>query len=165
MLNSVDVLNYFQLLQNYWSKVGINVTIDPREQGAWYTIMQNRDYDFMMWGTYAPVAQLHQCTSMWGTAATNGSYVNDPKVNEARDKMLPLDVKDDPTADAMHRDLMKYVLAQRWVIAPPTGPSYGLWWPWLKQFYGSRLGYGYINTDNWVIWAWVDQNLKRSMGH
>jgi len=117
-----------------------------------------------MWGTFSPVANLHTCASMWGTTATNGSYVNDPKVNEARDKMMVLDVIDEAAADAIHRDLMKYVLAQCWAIPQSGGVTYYLWWPWLKNYYGPT-SYGYINTDNWVIWASVDQTLKRSMGH
>jgi ABC-type transport system substrate-binding protein len=163
--NSTNVLNYYQTVQTYWAKAGIDVTIDPREQGAWAKIMQLRNYDFMMYGSFSPISNLHAATSMYGDSQTNGSYVNDPVVNAARDKMLALDVKDDPTADAIHRELMKYVLAQCWVIPQSGGVSYSLWWPWLKQFYGSRAGWGHINTENWVIWAWVDQTLKHSMGH
>ncbi len=163
--NSTDVLDYYQTLQSYWAKAGIALNIDPREQGAWSKIMQSRSYDFMMYGSFSPISNLHACTSMYGNSQTNGSYVNDPVVNAARDKMMALDIKDDPTADAMHRELMKYVLAQCWVIPRSGGVSYSLWWPWLKQFYGSRTGWGHINTDNWVTWAWVDQSLKRSMGY
>ncbi len=165
ILNRTDVLDYYQTLQTYWAKVGINVTLDPREQGAWYTILQNRNYDFMMWGTGSPITNLHQAACMYGNSATNPSYINDPTVNAAREKMMALSVKDDPAADKLHRELMKYVLAQAWAVPMPGGVSYGLWWPWLKQFYGGRGGWGYMNTDNWVTWAWVDQNLKKSMGH
>ncbi len=165
VLGSVEVLDYWQVLQSYWAEVGINITIDAREQGAWYALLQKRNYEYMMWSSFAPAAQIHQCTSMWGESANNCSYVNDPIVVAAREKMMPLDVIDDPAADAIHRELMKYVLAQCWVIPTPAGPTYGLWWPWLKQYWGFRSGWGYINTDNWVTWAWVDQSLKKSMGH
>jgi hypothetical protein len=102
---------------------------------------------------------------MWGPSSTNPAYIDDPVVNEARAKMMALSVKDDPAADKIHRELMKYVLAQAWNVPMPGGVTYGLWWPWLKQFYGGRGGWGYMNTDNWVTWAWVDQPLKKSMGH
>ena len=118
----------------------------------------------MMWGSGAPIANLHTCGSMYGKSATNPAYIDDPKVNAAREQMMPLDAIDDPAADAIHRELMKYVLAQCWVVPAPGGVNYGLWWPWLKQYYGIRDGWGYINTDNWVTWAWVDQSLKKSMG-
>ena len=165
VLNATTTMDYYQTLQTYWAKVGVNVTLDPREQGAWYVILQNRQYDFMMYGTGSPITNLHFATCMWGKSATNPSYVDDPVVNEARDKMMVLDAKDDPAADKIHRDLMKYVLAQCWAVPSPGGVTYSLWWPWLKQFYGGRGGWGYMNTDNWVTWAWVDQSLKKSMGH
>ena len=157
-------MDYFQTVQSYWAQVGVEVTLDPREQGAWYTILQNRDYDFMMWGTGIPISWLHTAGCMSGSRATNPSYINDPVVEEAKAKMQELSIKDDPAADAVHRELMKYVLAQAWVIPMSGGVSYSLWWPWLKNYYGP-LSVGYLNSGNWVTWAWVDQDLKKSMGY
>jgi peptide/nickel transport system substrate-binding protein len=164
VLNNTTTMDYYQTLQTYWAKVGVNVTLDPREQGAWYVILQNRQYDFMMYGTGAPITNLHAAACMYGKSATNPSYVDDPVVNEARTKMMAVSIKDDAAADKLHRELMKYVLTQCWCVPSPGGVSYGLWWPWIKQFYGGRGGYGYMNTDNWITWAWVDQTLKKSMG-
>jgi peptide/nickel transport system substrate-binding protein len=164
VLNSTDAMDWFQTLQSYWAQVGVDVTLDPREQGAWYVILQQRNYDFMMYGTGAPITNLHSALCMWGNSATNPGYIDDPVVNEARDKMIALSIVDDPAADAIHRELMKYVLAQAWIIPMPGGVSYSLWWPWLKNYYGP-LSVGYMNTDNWVTWAWVDQDLKKSMGY
>ncbi len=164
VLNATTTMDYYQTLQSYWAAAGIDVTLDPREQGAWYVILQNRNYDFMMYGTGSPITNLHQAACMSGESGTNPCYINDPKVNEAREKMMALSVKDDLAADAVHRELMKYVLAQAWAIPSPGGVSYSLWWPWLKNYYGP-LAVGYMNTDNWVTWAWVDQALKKSMGY
>jgi len=164
VLNSTNVMDYYQTLQSYWAQANIEVTLDPREVGAWYVILQNRNYDFIMYGTGSPITNLHQAACMWGTSATNPCYIDDPVVNEARAKMMELSVKDDPAADAIHRELMKYVLAQAWAIPGSGGVSYSLWWPWLKNYYGP-MSLGYMNTDNWVTWAWVDQDLKKSMGY
>ncbi|HEY94890.1 MAG TPA: ABC transporter substrate-binding protein [Dehalococcoidia bacterium] len=164
VLNNVDTMDLYQTLQSYWAQVGIDITLDPREQGAWYVILQQRNYDFLMYGTGSPITNLHQAASMWGESATNPAYINDPKVNEAREQMMALSVKDDQAADKIFRELMKYVLAQAWVIPHPGGVSYSLWWPWLKNYYGP-ISVGYMNTDNWVTWAWVDTELKRSMGY
>jgi len=117
-----------------------------------------------MYGSYAPISNLHQATSMWGDTITNGSYINDPLVNEARTKMMALSFKDNQAADAIHKELMKYVLDQAWAIPMPSPVSYTMWQPWLKNYYGNTT-VGYINEPNWTQWAWVDQNLKNSMGH
>jgi peptide/nickel transport system substrate-binding protein len=165
VLNSTTAMDYYQTLQSYWAQAGIDITLDPREQGAWYTILQTRNYDFMMYGSGPPISNLHAC--LWtGTGATNGSYIpgDDPVIVKAKDEMMALSIRDDEAADAIHRELMKYVLAQAWVIPSPGGVSYSLWWPWLKNYYGPLM-VGYMNTDNWVTWAWVDTDLKRSMGY
>jgi peptide/nickel transport system substrate-binding protein len=164
VLNNTQTMDYYQTLQSYWAQANIEITIDPREQGAWYVILQNRDYDFLMYGTGAPITNLHSALCMWGTSATNPCYIDDPVVNEAKAKMEAVSVRDDPAADAIHRELMKYVLAQAWAIPSPGGVSYSLWWPWLKNYYGP-LSVGYMNTDNWATWAWVDTALKKSMGY
>jgi peptide/nickel transport system substrate-binding protein len=164
VMNSTTTMDWYQTMQSYWAAVGVDVTLDPREQGAWYVILQNRSYEQMMWGTGAPITNLHQAACMYGNSATNPGYIDDPVVNEAREKMMALSIVDDPAADAIHRELMKYVLAQAWIIPMPGGVNYYLWWPWLKNYYGA-LSVGYINTDNWVTWAWVDKDLKRAMGY
>jgi len=164
VLNNATTMDYYQTVQSYWAAAGIEITLDPREQGAWYVILQNRQYDFMMYGTGAPITNLHSALCMWGTAATNPSYIDDPVVNEAREEMIDLSIVDDPAADAVHRELMKYVLAQCWCVPTPGGGSYSLWWPWLKNYYAIS-SVGYMNTDNWVTWAWVDTDLKKSMGY
>jgi hypothetical protein len=78
--------------------------------------------------------------------------------------MQELSIVDDPAADNVHREMLKYVHTQAWVIPMPGGVSYSLWWPWLKNYYGP-LSVGYLDTGTYAIWAWVDDDLKRSMGY
>ena len=165
VLNRTDVLDLYAAMQSYWIQAGIDITIDPREQGAWYTILQNRSYDFMMWGSASPITNLHQGLNFTGSSANNIAYISDPVCDAAAAEMMKYTIVDDAKADDIHRELMKHVLAQCYVIPLPGGVSYSLWWPWLKNYYGPfGQGVGYMNTDNWVIWAWVDQDLKKSMG-
>jgi len=162
--SSETVVDYYTTLVSYWAKVGVDVTIEPKEYGVWNSILKSRGYEQLMYGSYAPISNLHQATSMWGDTITNGSYINDPKVDEARTKMMALSFKDNQAADAIHKELMKYVLDQAWTIPMPSPVSYTMWQPWLKNYYGNTT-VGYINEPNWTQWAWVDQNLKNSMGH
>jgi len=49
----------------------------------------------MVYGTSSPIANLYQCASFWGPTMNNASYVGaDPKVEEARTKMLALSLTD-----------------------------------------------------------------------
>ncbi len=61
---------------------------------------------------------------------------------------------------------MKYVLDQAWMIPTPSAGNYTLFQAWLNNYYGTGVGgVGYMNGPNWTQFAWVDQNLKKSMGH
>jgi peptide/nickel transport system substrate-binding protein len=162
--SSETAMDYYTTLVSYWAKVGIDVTIEPREYGVWNSILKSRGYDQIMYGSYSPISNLHQATSMWGDSITNGSFISDPKVEEARTKMMALSFKDNKSADALHKELMKYVLEQAWVIPMPSPVSYAMWQPWLKNYYGNTT-IGYINEPNWTQWAWVDNGLKKSLGH
>ena len=71
----------------------------------------------------------------------------------------------DPKAPmATFKDSMKYVLDQAYVISRPMYPLTNFWWPWVKNYTG-EYSVGYIMNDSWAQWVWIDQALKRSMGH
>ena len=158
--------DYYATLKDQWSKVGINLTLQPTEYAVWTSIYRARSHEQMIQGSYAPISAIYQCGSMSGTTLTNPSYINDQQVTTASTQMQALSLTDPAKADAIYKDLMKYVLAQAWAIPYPSAASYTLWQPWLKNYYGTGVGgVGYLDGPNWTQWAWVDQALKKSMGH
>jgi len=131
------IVDYYSLLQNMWSKVGITLNLDIKEYAVWNSILRGRSYDQMEYGTFSPIANLYSATSYTGTGMTNSSYVPiDPVVEKAKTQMQSLAVSDPAQADKTHKELMKYVLDQAWAIPYPAPVSYVLWWPWLKNYYG-----------------------------
>ena len=156
--------DYYAALKDQWSKVGIDLTLQPTEYAVWTSIYRARSYDQMIQGSYAPISAIYQCGSMSGNTLTNASYVNDAQVNTASTQMQALSLTDPAQADGIYKNLMKYVLAQAWAIPYPSSASYTLWQPWLKNYYGS-FSVGYMDGPNWAQWAWIDQPLKKSMGH
>jgi peptide/nickel transport system substrate-binding protein len=156
--------DYYATLKDQWSKVDIDLTLKPTEYVVWTSIYRARSYDQMLQGSYAPVSALYQCTSMSGTTLTNPSYIDDAQVNAASIQMQALSLTDTAKADAIYKDLMKYVLGQAWAIPYPSPASYTVWQAWLKNYYGT-FSVGYMAGPNWTKWAWIDQPLKKSMGH
>ena len=67
-------------------------------------------------------------------------------------------------ADATFKELMRYVYEQAWAIPYFETPGSNGWWPWLKNYHGEE-SMGFWNAPNWVNWAWVDKDLKKSMGY
>jgi peptide/nickel transport system substrate-binding protein len=158
------VIDYYSMIKLMWAKIGVELTIDAKENGAWTSIYRARSFDQIIYGTYSPITNLYQAASMYGSTMTNESYVNDPKVDEARTKMMALSLTDTAQADKIHKELMKYALDQAWAIPFPSPVSYTIWQPWLRNFYGIS-SVGYMNGFNSIQYAWVDQALKKSMGH
>jgi peptide/nickel transport system substrate-binding protein len=59
---------------------------------------------------------------------------------------------------------MPYVLGQAWVIPTPAQRLHTFWWPWLKNYHGETSP-GIINEWQWAQYTWVDQDLKKQLGH
>ncbi len=161
------VSDMYSVIKEMWAKINVNLELAPKEYAVWTNVFRSRNYEDMVYGTSSPIANLYQCASFYGPTMNNPSYVaDDPKVIEARTQMLALALSDTNKADAIHKDLMKYVLAQAWVIPTPSSVNYTLFQGWLKNYYGTGVGgVGYMDGPNWTQFAWVDQPLKKSMGH
>jgi peptide/nickel transport system substrate-binding protein len=162
--SDTTVNDYYSIIKQMWTKVGVDLVLDPRENAVWTSIYRARSFDQIGYGSCAPITVMYQCGAMWGESLTNISYVKDARIDQARTQMMALSLTDTGKADAIHKDLLKYVLDQAWAIPYPSPATYSIWQPWLKNYYATS-SVGYMNGPNWVQWAWVDQTLKKSMGH
>ena len=162
--SDTTVSDYYTVLKGEWSKIGVDLTLQPTEYATWTSIYRARSHDQMVQGSYAPISAIYQCGSMSGTTLTNPSYINDPKVNATSAQMQALSLTDPAKADAMYKELMKYVLPQAWAIPYPSASNYTVWQPWLKNYYGTFQP-GYMAGPTWSRFAWVDQAFKKSTGH
>jgi peptide/nickel transport system substrate-binding protein len=161
------ITDMYSVFKEQWAKINVDLTLAGKEYAVWTNIYRARSFDDMVYGTSSPIANLYQCASFRGPTMNNPSYVgDDPKVEEARTKMLALALTDAAQADKIHKELMKYVLDQAWMIPTPGPVTYTLFQSWLKNYYGTGVGgVGYMNGPNWTQWAWIDSALKKSMGH
>ena len=162
--NDPTVVDYFSVLADSWSKVGVDLEIKTLEFGAWNAVMRSRDYDQLLYGSAGTIPALYRCLSYSGEGLANVSLINDPHVEEVRKQMVALAVTNPSEADKMHKELMKYVLDQAWAIPYPSPVSYNFWWPWLKNYNGEN-SLGYFNFYSWTKYAQIDQDLKKSMGY
>jgi len=71
---------------------------------------------------------------------------------------------DEARVDQIHRELMPYLLEQAYVIQLPAPYGYRFWWPWVKNYSG-EASVGFYNVGNYSKYAWIDQELKKSMGY
>ena len=157
--------DYLSIIKDMWSKVDIDLSIQPHEASIFTGIMWGRHYEEMIYASPGPVANLY--LAYWyvsGPFGANMSYVDDPIPVAAKDKMMKLSMIDVAQADAVNKELMAYVLDQAWAIPTPATPLNHFWWPWVKNYHG-ELSLGYDNRFNYTKYIWIDQKLKESMGY
>lgn len=164
------VIDYFSVIKEMWSKVGIDLTIDARESAVHTNIWRSMNWNELCYSSMGGPGTALVGGNIYGVGnSANGGRVNDPYVEEQVLKMIGIVSKQGPEgvpeASKVHRELMKYVLDQAWVVPYPKAPGYRLWWPWVKNYH-NEFSVGYWNEGNWSKWTWIDQNLKVQMiGH
>jgi len=162
---STTAADYLSIIKAMWEKVGVDLTIQPKESSIFTGIVWGRHYEDMIYTSPGPVANLY--LAYWyvsGPFGANMSFVDDPICVEAKDEMMKLSMIDVTQADAINKELMKYVLDQAWAIPTPATPLNHFWWPWIKNYHG-EASLGYNNDFNYTKYIWLDENLKESMGY
>ena len=149
------------MVKAMWAEVGVELEIEPKDWASFTSILVRRAYDDMLFGYYSGVGTCFKAINYTGSGMYNGSYVDDPVLNKAREEMLAA-YPDEAKADQIHQELMPYLLEQTYVITLPAGAQYRFWWPWVKNYSG-EYSIGYYNTYNYAKYIWIDQELKESM--
>lgn len=157
-------IDYLSIIKDQWSKVGIELTIEPKESGTFTMIDGDRKHTEMIDEGGAPNANLFLASAFMGqTRGGNMSYVDDPKIKAAYEAWNPLTISDPVKAMGMFREVMKYSLDQAWAIPGVNPAAYHMWWPWVKNYHGE---FGLARTiRGFAKYVWIDKELKQSMGY
>ncbi len=167
VLCSSDSSDYYSILKEMWSDIGIDLDIKVLEGGTMRNVSISRAYEQMMTPMQAGAGTFYDCTNFSGEGFSNASFVGyDSKVEEAKSQMREL-ILLGKQLEAMnvHKELMKYVLDQAWYIPGVTvGYRITFWWPWLKNYHGEDM-VGYHNMNEWTKYVWINEGFKKSMGY
>lgn len=166
LIAQVEV-DYFSIIKDMWSKVGVELDMNVQELGARRTIYSSGNYEVTGdAGGRGPLSVFYHMVTLVGhsPAGGSGSNINDPIIDKASEDMQRTYLTDTKAAMAIFKENMKYVLDQAYVISRPIYPQTTYWWPWVKNYSG-EYSVGYIRQDSWAEWVWIDQSLKKSMGH
>jgi len=161
--NMAGTVDYLSIIKAQWGKVGVDLTLDPRETGVLNTIYRNRTHDQMIYAVDGSVGTFPRMLNYDGPSQQNSSYVNDSYVQGVRTKIYEaMYAGKNAEMNSIHKDLMKYVLEQAWVIPSVLAKPTTFWWPWLKGYHGEQSP-GNNNMWLWTKYVWIDQDLKFSM--
>ena len=146
-----------------WADVGVEVELVPKPWAEFIANLYYRQYNDIICSFYSGVGTYNKGTNWIGTSMYNPSYIDDPVLNAARDEMLAA-YPDEAAVDAIHRDMIPYLLGKCYAIGLVEGPSYRFWWPWVRNFNG-ETSVGYYNNSNYEQYIWIDQEMKEDMGY
>jgi len=157
--------DYFSIIKDMWSKVGIEFDMELLEGfGALIGVAASVAYDGLLVIGCSPCSTYPEQYQYTGGSWINASRIDDPYINDMAEQARVAALTDLTAAMAITKELMKYILDQAYAIPSPRYPLYCLWWPWLKNYTG-ETSVGYFTGDSWVQWIWIDQELKKSMGY
>ena len=155
-------LNYIQLLASYWKKIGAEVEIDVHSPPSHAAKRSARD--FVM--TNAEAAGKGQALG-WSaryltTTGHNSSNVDDPWYNAKFEEAKGASSVEE--LNSLVKELQLYGVEQFWTIFGPVAPQFAVTQPWVIGYNGEhRLGDGRYNAV--FTRVWIDEDLKKEMGH
>ena len=164
--NASATIDYLSIIKDEWSKVGIDLTLDPRDTTVWSSMVSALNYDEMVYSSAGgSIGRYYSGNTIAGPGYFNTSQINDPVINAYVAKFSDyFNAQQTDKLDATYREMLPYLLSQAYVIPKPQAYSYVLWWPWIKNYHGEN-SIGNTNSWNWIQFVWYDQNLRKSMGY
>ncbi len=159
-----DAVDYYSVIQDMWSKVGIEIELDiSPDAGAHIGRAFSITYELISIHTSPNSSYPEQsCYSVrnW----VNCSLINEATVDAQAKAVKELAITDFQASMELCRPLVLYLLEQAYMIPAPRVPTYAMWWPWVKNYSGEN-SIGYWKTDGFAAYVWIDEALKKSMGY
>ncbi len=156
-------LDLLPLVAAYLEQVGVKVDIQPMEYAAFLSVMSNKTHTagyFMNIGHSNPLTAIRKnfiTGQRW-----NPSMWSDPAFDK---KMEIVDQEpDEEKRKVLIREMTREILDKAPHIWMPTVKYHTVWWPWVKNYDGEHTA-GAVRP--WPIYSriWIDQDMKKKMGH
>ena len=158
-----DHMDLLPLVAAYLEQVGVRLEIQTMEYGAFLSAMTSKTNApgyFMNNGHTNPTRTLHK--SFYTKEVWNPSQWSDPAYDAKLMEMYR--TKDEPARQKLIKELTREILDKAPYIWLPTPYVYTAWWPWVKN-YGGELRAGAVRPGPIYARLWIDQDLKKKLGH
>jgi len=158
----VDTGDIAAMVADYWSKLGITVTLHPLEVSAFNNLRNTLAFNdcFMYDGGGSWPYDAVYTTAVPGQAA-NRAKVDDPAFTAEVSALLQ-------ETDVAKRSADLKAIAIEWLekcwYIPVGNPNYlNYYWPWVKNYWGVwSTGSNSVKIQSLV---WINQDLKKSLGY
>ncbi|MCX7364560.1 MAG: ABC transporter substrate-binding protein [Alphaproteobacteria bacterium] len=160
---SPDHMDLLPLVAAYLERVGVKLEIQPMEYAAFLSAMTTKTNAagyFMNNGHTNPTTTIRKSfvtKEVWNPSQyTDAAF--DAKVAEMYRE------RDEGKRQVMIKEMTREILDKAPYIWLPTPYVYTAWWPWVKGYNG-ELRAGAVRPGPIYARMWVDQELKKKMGH
>ena len=161
-----EMADYASIIKEDLAKVNIDLTIKPLEGGAFFGVWMGmpHKYDGMLFapglGSWEGVEILMTRKGM----TPNFAEIDDPYFDGLKDSIAKWVLKDPDKMLAAKKAANVHELGLAWGIFMPAQYQYFLWYPWMVNYHGVNW-LGGAGTWDWTKGVFIDQNMKKSMGH
>ena len=152
-----------QVYKAMWAKVGIDVELKLMPTTAYNSIAVSHSYTGLIFGSRG-FNTPYQASEYVPGHVYNRSIIDDPYLNERIPQLYSFENIGTGKPAAILKEMTQYALSKAWFQGVPLSYAYHLWWPWLKNHHGEYTT-GFHGKWDWVKYAWIDQDLKKSMGY
>ncbi len=154
----IDMLS---IVKDYWSKIGVDLTLDVKEYSVWTSIKKEHNHKEMYMNSRGGLEAPFKMLDLRFGEMVNLSMVNDPICARTYEAVAN-NFFNETERDRIFREFLPYCLEQAWYVQFPTPLVYTVWEPWVKSYNG-EWSVGYSSRPNWQQYVWVDQDLRQQM--
>jgi ABC-type transport system substrate-binding protein len=163
-------MDLLQIVKSQLADIGIDMELRPMESTACTAFVQDRKHDQLVYRPYGPLGHTYSPLMAIGRFYTNTNTlgVSDPVIDAFYLKAIATNSEDE--LKQILRDMNERVARQHFAISLLQPMEYSLCQPWLKGYHGQihSIWMGVGGPSRLSLYGsrfWVDQNLKKSMGH
>ncbi len=156
--------DFVQAVREYLLKVGVDLQLQVMETSVYRSVMTARSNEEMIIRGATMPTMPYMLHELRVDSSGDPSYWQDDQTLAVWQSIQDNFGRNDTVWYKAVKDVMPHVLDQAWGIFLPVPYGYHLYWPWLKNFHG-EVNTGYARFHRYDRYAWIDQDLKKSMGY
>ncbi|MBN2240277.1 MAG: ABC transporter substrate-binding protein [Dehalococcoidales bacterium] len=149
--------DFLMIIKEYLNQINIDMKVDYMNE------VVHRTHDDSFFG-YTSLLKPQEMLNMVEGSLGNYSRVSDARIQEAYEQLSQLFGTDDAGVAEILKELGPYELELAIPIYLPAAQAHAVWWPWLQNFYGAVGGGGNANIDEYLMYFWLDTDMKAAMG-
>jgi len=160
---ATDHMDLLPLLASYFEQVGVKIEIQPMEYGAYLSAMTTKTNTpgYMMNNGHT-----NPTTSIRKSFVTGQVWNPSQWTDREYDKKMEAVYleRDEGKRQALLKDMTREILDKAPYVWLPTPYIFTAWWPWVKNYAG-ELRAGAVRPGPIYARIWVDQDMKKKLGH